>query len=75
LANAVNICYVAFPHADPLNQSLNLHAIFTIAGTIEIYYSFEKVETKLDGTNFNLSYNFLILNSADFLNSNPNRVL
>lgn len=33
-------------------------AIFTIAGAIDIYYSFEKVEIELEATNLNLSYNF-----------------
>ena len=33
-------------------------SLFTIAGAIDIYYSIEKVEIKLTGTNLNFSYKF-----------------
>lgn len=32
--------------------------VFTIAGAIDIYYSFEKVEIRLEGNNLNMSYSF-----------------
>jgi hypothetical protein len=33
-------------------------ALFTIAGAIDIYYSFEKVDIRLGGNSLNMSYNF-----------------